>query len=104
MKSFKQITRMISEPTTESSQTSIKSTDRDPSSELDRLIKYVQKLKNVSEKHNVGINFERIDNLIDQARNQIDNNENPSEILNQIKDMIKLIEKDIRGTRFSWLF
>lgn len=97
MKSFKQITRMISEPTTDSASTSAQTTDRDPSSELDRLVKYVQKLKTVSATHNIEINFDRIDYLIDHARNQIANNEDHSETLDQIKHLITFIEKDIRS-------
>ena len=74
MKSFKQITRMISEPVAESKISAHTSeSHRDFSSELDRLEKHVQNLKKISEKHNSEINFDEIDNLINEAHIQIDN-------------------------------
>ena len=98
MKSFKQITRMISEPITESKISAYTSESyRDFSSELDRLEKHVKNLKKISEKHNSEINFDEIDNLINEAHIQIDNEiDNTSEIIDKLKDLIYSIEKEIR--------
>lgn len=97
MKSFKKITRMISEPITESKISAYTSESyRDFSSELDRLEKHVQNLKKISEKHNSEINFEEIDNLINEAHIQIDNGiDNTSEIIDKLKDLIHSIKKEI---------
>jgi len=97
MKSFKQITRMISEPVEESKISSHTSeSHRDFSSELDRLEKYIQNLKKISEKHNSEINFDKIDNLINEAHIQIDNGtDNTSEIIDKLKDLIHSIKKEI---------
>ena len=98
MKLFKQITRMISEPVEESKISAYTSEPhRDFSSELDRLEKHVQNLKKISEKHNSEINFDEIDNLINEARIQIDNGtDNISEIIDKLKDFIHSIKKEIR--------
>jgi len=98
MKSFKQITRMISEPVVESKISAYTSeSHRDFSSELDRLEKHVQNLKKISEKHNSKINFDEIDNLINEARIQIDNEtDNASGIIDKLKDLISSIKKEIR--------
>jgi F0F1-type ATP synthase membrane subunit b/b' len=98
MKSFKQITRMISEPVAESKISAYTSeSHRDFSSELDRLEKHVQNLKKISEKHNSEINFDEIDNLINEAHIQIDNGtDNASGIIDKLKDLIDSIKKEIR--------
>ena len=87
MKSFKQITRMISEPVAESKISAYTSeSHRDFSSELDRLEKHVKNLKKISEKHNSEINFDEIDNLINEAHIQIDNRtDNVSGIIDKLK-------------------
>lgn len=98
MKSFKQITRMISEPVAESKISAYTSeSHRDFSSELDRLEKHIKNLKKISEKHNSEINFNEIDNLINEARIQIDNGtDNASGIIDKLKDLIHSIKKEIR--------
>jgi len=98
MKSFKQITRMISEPVVESKISAYTSeSHRDFSSELDRLEKHAQNLKKISENHNSEINFKEIDNLINEARIQIDNGtDNASGIIDKLKDLISSIKKEIR--------
>ena len=98
MKSFKQITRMISEPVAESKiSTYTSESHRDSSSELDRLEKHIQNLKKISEKHNSEINFDEIDNLINEAHIQIDNGtDNTSEIIDKLKNLIHSIKKEIR--------
>jgi vacuolar-type H+-ATPase subunit I/STV1 len=99
MKSFKQISKMISEPTTESKTTAYYDSDRYLSSQLDRIEKYVKTLKTISEKHGSEINFSKVDFLIQQAREQITGKTgNPSDIINQLKDLINSIKEDIRDS------
>jgi len=63
MKLFQQISRMVSEPTTEAKITRSDISDRDLKSELNRLHKYFQSLKSVSEKQNTGIELSEIEGL-----------------------------------------
>ena len=98
MKSFKQITRMISEPTTEARlTTSSDVSDRDLKSELNRLHKYFQSLKTVSEKHNTGIEFSEIEQLFAQAHQQINSDEigAATETIQQLESLIGTIKKSI---------
>lgn len=99
MKSFKQISKMISEPTTESKTTAYYDSDRHLSSQLDRIEKYVKTLKTISEKHGSETDFSEVNDLIDLARYQIsEKTGNPSDILNQLKDIINSIKEDIRDS------
>ena len=95
MKSFKQITRMISEPNTESRLTI---SDNDLKSKLNRLDKYFQNLKTASEKHNTGIEFSEIQQLFTQAHQQIDSGETnlALETIHQLEIFIDEIKKKIR--------
>ncbi len=96
MKLFKQISKMISEPVVK---VQIIVSHVDQSSQLDRLEKHVLTLKTISKKLDAKINFENIDNLLIQTRNQInDGTENPSETIIQLKSSIKSIQKDIRDS------
>ena len=97
MKSFKQISRIISEPVEETTISKFtKVVNRDLSSELDRLEKYVKNLKTISEKHNTKISFEEIDKAIDDAQIQIDEGTATPEIIDQLKHLINSIQKEIR--------
>lgn len=99
MKSFKQISKMISEPTNESKTTAYYDSDRHLSSQLDRIEKYVKTLKTISEKHGSEIDFSEVDYLIEQARDQIiEKTGNPSDTINQLKDLINSIKEDIRDS------
>jgi len=98
MKSFKQITRMISEPVIESKLTSSDISDKDLKSKLNRLHKYFQSLKTASEKHNTGIDFSEIDQLFTQANQQIDSSEirEATQTIQQLESSIHEIKKKIR--------
>jgi hypothetical protein len=99
MKSFKQISKMISEPTTESKTTEYYDSYRHLSSQLDRIEKYVKTLKTISEKHDLVIDFSQVDYLIEQAREQIDDEDgNPSELINQLRGIIDSIKEDIHDS------
>ncbi len=98
MKSFKQITRMISEPTTEARlTTSSDVSDRDLKSELNRLHKYFKSLKAVSQKHNTGIDFSEIKRLFTIAHEQIGSGEieAATETIQQLESLIDVIKKNI---------
>lgn len=98
MKSFKQISKMISEPIEKATiSKSTRVADRDLSSELDRLEKYVENLKTISKKHNTGITFDEIDTLIESARTQIET-ETASEIIDQLKHRVNSIQQKIRDS------
>ncbi|HJJ22888.1 MAG TPA: hypothetical protein OQH54_04140 [Nitrosopumilus sp.] len=99
MKSFKQITRMISEPITEARlTTSSDVSDRDLKSELNRLHKYFQSLKTVSDNHNTGIDFSEIKELFAQAREQINSGEieTATETIQQLESLIDTTKNNIR--------
>ena len=98
MKSFKQITKMISEPVTEAKlAASSDVSDRDLKSELNRLHKYFQNLKAVSEKHNTGIEFSEIERLFAQAHQQINSDGigAATETIQQLESLIDAIKKNI---------
>ena len=99
MKSFKQISKMISEPIEKSTiSKSTRVADRDLSSELDRLEKYVENLKTISKKHNTGITFDEIDQLIESARTQIETETASPEIIDQLKHRVNSIQQKIRDS------
>ena len=99
MKSFKQISKMISEPIEKSTiSKSTRVADRDLSSELDRLEKYVENLKTISKKHDTGITFDEIDQLIESARTQIETETASPEIIDQLKHRVNSIQQKIRDS------
>ena len=97
MKSFREISKILSEPVTESKVTSSDVSDKHLSSQLDRIEKYVKTLKTISEKHGSDVDFVQVDILIREARVQVDNGvEDPSETIDQLKRLINSIQKEIR--------
>ena len=98
MKSFMQITKIISEPVAEVKLATSDISDRDLKSELNRLDKYFQSLKTVSEKHNTGIDFSEIEQLFTQAKQQIDLGETreATQTIQQLESSIHEIQKKIR--------
>jgi len=96
MKFFRQITNVTSEPASEPKLT--KSIDRDLHSELDRLHKYFQSLKTISQKHNAGIDFSEIEQLFVLAREKIDSGviDEATKILHQLESLIHTKNQKIR--------
>ena len=102
MNSFMQISRIISQ----SSEKTIVVTksvkyERDLSSEIDRLEKYITSLEAVSKKYDIDVksDFIQIHDLIQELRNrnQISNeNTNYDDIINKIKLILNSIKNDIR--------
>ena len=96
MKSFRQITSVISEPASEAKLTT--SPDRDLNSELNRLHKYFQSLKTISQKHNTGIDFSEIERLFALAHEQINSDtiDEGTETLHQLESFIHIKNQKIR--------
>ena len=98
MDAFMQISRIISQSAIKVVNTSDK-TDRDLSSEIDRLEKYVKTLETISKKYNINVtnDFIEIHNLIKKIRNQTnDKNIQYDEIIDEIKIILNSIKNDIR--------
>ncbi len=98
MKLFQKISRMTSTYTTEAKVTASDASDRDLKSELNRLDKYFQNLKSISEKQNTGIELYKIQKLFALANEQIDSGDNQeaAKTIEEIKSLIVSIKKHIR--------
>ena len=96
MKSFRQISSVISEPTSKSKSTP--SFDRDLESELNRLHQYFQSLKTISQKHNTGIDFSEIEQQFVLAREQISSDlfDESTETLHELESLIHIKNQKIR--------
>ena len=96
MKSFKQITNIISKPAPEAKLTT--SSDRDLKSELNRLHKYFQTLKTISQKHDTGIDFSEIEQLFVLAHEQVNSDtiDESTETLRQLESLIHIKNQKIR--------
>jgi molecular chaperone GrpE (heat shock protein) len=98
MNAFMQISRITSQSTIKVVITSDK-INRDLSSEIDRLEKYVKTLETISKKYNVNVanDFIKIHNLIEKIRNQTnDENVKYNKIIDEIKIILNSIKNDIR--------
>jgi len=74
MNIFKKITRMVStQVETADATLRLSVSPYDLMSELDRLEKYLTSLKAIAERHDAGIDFTKIDELIETTRDNIDN-------------------------------
>ncbi|QUC64551.1 hypothetical protein NsoK4_09035 [Nitrosopumilus sp. K4] len=98
MKIFQQISRIISEPSTEAKVTTRDTADRDLTSELNRLHKYFQNLEAISKRYDTGINFDQIYELFEKGREQIRNgdNEGAKNTIGELKLLLNDIQKNIR--------
>lgn len=97
MKSFKQITRIIFESVRITESVSDESYAPDLQSELNRLYKYSQNLKTISEKHKAGIDFLEVEKLFEQARQLINSNNliMAAEIIRQLDSLIDMIKENL---------
>jgi len=99
MKSFKQISKIISKSTSTTKITTSETSEIDFSSQLDRLEKYIKTLKTISKKHDTSVDFTEVYDLFKDARNQVNNGVgNPSETIDQLKYHIISIEEKIRNS------
>ena len=99
MKLFMQITSMISESVSDAKlDISSDMSDRDLKSELNRLHKYFEILKTISQNHDTGINFSEIEQMFVQAYEQIDSDEieAATETFHHLESLIDTKNQEIR--------
>jgi len=100
MNSFMQISRIISQSSEKVVVVTVSNTsNRNSSSEIDRLEKYVKTLETISKKYNTDVesDFIKIHNLIQKLRIQINNEYGEyDDVINEIKIILDSIKNDIR--------
>ena len=100
MNSFMQISRVISQSTDKTVVITVyQKSNRDLSSEIDRLEKYVKTLESISKKYNTDVesDFIKIHNLIQKLRNSInDENGEYDKIKNELKFLLNSIKNNIQ--------
>ena len=103
MNSFMQISRIIAQSSEKVVVVTVsENSNQNLKSKLDRLEKYVKTLESVSQKHNkIEQNkdeFTKAYSLIEDIRNQINTEKNPSKSMIELKNLINSIKKDIRNS------
>ena len=103
MNSFMQISRIMSQSSEKVVIVTVsENSTQNLQSKLDRLEKYVKTLESISKKHNkIEQNrdeFTKAYSLIENIRNQINTDENPSKNINELKNLINSIKNDIRNS------
>jgi hypothetical protein len=103
MNSFMQISRIMSQSSEKIVVVTVpENSTQNLKSQLDRLEKYVKTLESISKKHNkIEQNrdeFTKTYSLIENIRNQINTDENPSKNINELKNLINSIKNDIRNS------
>ena len=100
MTSFMQISRTISQSSEKAVETTVSDkSNRDLTSEIDRLEKYVKTLEKISKKYNTNVesDFIKIYDLIQELRIQINNGYGSyDDIISEIKIILDSIKNDIR--------
>ena len=99
MNSFMQISRIISQSSEKVVVTVSDKSNRNSSSEIDRLEKYVKTLEKISKKYNADVesDFIKIYDLIQELRIQINNGYGSyDDVINEIKIILDSIKNDIR--------
>ena len=102
MNSFMQISRIISQSSEKIVVNVAVNTNQNFESKIDRIEKYVKTLESVSQKHNkIDQNkdeFTKAYSLIKEIRNQINSNENPSDNISELNNLMNSIKKEIRNS------
>ena len=102
MNSFMQISRIMSQSSEKSIEVSVSVIPRQAlESKIDRIEKFVQTLELISKKHNIVENideFTKAHSLIKEIRNQITSNQNPSEKITELNNLMNSIQKEIRNS------
>ena len=102
MNSFMQISRIISQSSEKSIEVNVSVISNQAlESKIDRIEKFVQTLESISKKHNIVQNedeFTKAHSLIKEIRNQITSNQNPSEKINELNNLMNSIQKEIRNS------
>ena len=100
MNSFMQISRIISQSSEKAVVVTVSDkSNRDLTSEIDRLEKYVKTLETISKKYNTDVesDFIKIYDLIQELRIQINNGYGSyDDVINEIKIILNSIKNDIR--------
>ena len=100
MNSFMQISRIISQSSEKAVVVTVSDkSNRDSTSEIDRLEKYVKTLEKISKKYNTNVesDFIKIYDLIQKLRIQINNGYGSyDDVINEIKIILNSIKNDIR--------
>ena len=102
MNSFMQISRIMSQSSEKSIEVKISVIPHQAlESKIDRIEKFVQTLELISKKHNIMQNideFTKAHSLIKEVRNLITSNQNPSEKIAELNNLMNSIQKEIRNS------
>ena len=102
MNSFMQISRIMSQSSEKSIEVNVSVIPHQTlESKIDRIEKFVQTLESISKKHNIVQNkdeFTKAHSLIKEIRNQITSNQNPSEKITELNNLMNSIQKEIRNS------
>ena len=102
MNSFMQISRIMSQSSEKSIEANVSVISNQAlESKIDRIEKFVQTLESISKKHNIVQNkdeFTKAHSLIKEIRDQITSNQNPSEKITELNNLMNSIQKEIRNS------
>jgi len=102
MNSFMQISRIMSQSSEKSIEVRVSVIPHQAlESKIDRIEKFVQTLESISKKHNIVQNkdeFTKAHSLIKEIRDQITSNQNPSEKITELNNLMNSIQKEIRNS------
>ena len=102
MNSFMQISRIMSQSSEKSIEVKVSVIPHQAlESKIDRMEKFVQTLESISKKHNIVQNkdeFTKAHSLIKEIRDQITSNQNPSEKITELNNLMNSIQKEIRNS------
>ena len=102
MNSFMQISRIMSQSSEKSIEVNVSVISNQAlESKIDRIEKFVQTLESISKKHNIVQNkdeFTKAHSLIKEIRNLITSNQNPSEKIAELNNLMNSIQKEIRNS------
>ena len=102
MNSFMQISRIMSQSSEKSIEVNVSVISHQAlESKIDRIEKFVQTLESISKKHNIVQNkdeFTKAHSLIKEIRDQITSNQNPSEKITELNNLMNSIQKEIRNS------
>ena len=102
MNSFMQISRIMSQSSEKSIEVNVSVIPHQAlESKIDRIEKFVQTLESISKKHNIvqnKVQFTEAHSLIKEIRDQITSNQNPSEKITELNNLMNSIQKEIRNS------
>ena len=105
MNSFMQISRIMSQSSEKSIEVNVSVISNQAlESKIDRIEKFVQTLELISKKHNIVQNkdeFTKAHSLIKEIRDQITSNQNPSEKITELNNLMNSIQKEIRNSIYE---